>query len=58
MYELAQTLSLGGLVLGTIGYGLLVRRREWLRRSGDIAAATGLQGLVRVMLADGGYVPE
>ena len=58
MQELTQALSLSGLILGTIAYGLLVRRRMQLRRSGDVAAATGLQGLVRVMLAEGGYVPE
>lgn len=58
MQELTQALSLTGLILGSIAYGLLVRRRVQLRRSGDVAATTGLQGLVRVMLADGGYVPE
>ena len=51
-----QALSMAGLALGTLGYGLIVRRRRDQRRQASAAAATGLQGLVRVMVE--GYVPE
>jgi len=53
---LTQALSMAGLALGTLGYALLVRRRRNERRVASAAAATGLQGLVRVMVE--GYVPE
>ena len=56
LQPLAQALSMAGLAIGTLGYGLLVRRRRDERRVASAAAETGLQGLVRVMVE--GYVPE
>jgi hypothetical protein len=53
---IVQALSMAGLALGTLGYALLVRRRRDQRRLASVAAESGLQGLVRVMLE--GYVPE
>lgn len=53
---IAQALSMAGLALGTLGYALLVRRRRDVRRQASATAASGLQGLVRVMVE--GYVPE
>ncbi len=53
---IAQALSMAGLALGTLGYALLVRRRRDERRLASVTAASGLQGLVRVMVE--GYVPE
>jgi hypothetical protein len=52
MQELTHILSLAGLVLGTLAYAALVRRRTCERSEHDTAAATGLGGLVRVLLAD------
>ena len=54
-FLIAQTASLLGLVLATIEYGAVIRRRAWRRRrDADVLAAqeTGLQGLVRVLIAD------
>ena len=53
---IAQALSMAGLALGTLGYALLVRRRRDVRRQASATAASGLQGLDRVMVE--GYVPE
>lgn len=54
---LAQGLSLAGLLLATLQYSGLMRRREEGRRRVAAALAlerqAGLQGLVRVFLADG-----
>lgn len=52
LQPLAQALSVVGLALGTIGYGLLMRRRRDERIEASATAASGLQGLVRVMLRD------
>lgn len=55
MEATAQLLTVLGLVLGTVDYALLIRRRgEARRREAALHAVqlTGLQGLVRVMLAD------
>jgi hypothetical protein len=41
-----------GLVIGTIDYLLLIRRRARMRRQLESSHAVGLQGLVRVLLAD------
>lgn len=54
MEATAQLLTVLGLVLGTVDYALLIRRRgEARRREAALHAVqlTGLQGLVRVMLA-------
>ena len=51
----AQLLAACGLVIGTVDYALLVRRRAAMRRHWrEMSAAqdAGLQGLVRVLLAD------
>jgi hypothetical protein len=52
--EPSQLLSAFGLLVGTVDYTLLVRRREDARRRRDEEAAhrSGLQGLVRVLLVD------
>ena len=50
-----QLLAACGLVIGTVDYALLVRRRAAMRRQWREAAAAqeaGLHGLVRVLLAD------
>ncbi len=50
-----QLLAACGLVIGTVDYALMVRRRAAMRRHWrEVAAAqqAGLQGLVRVILAD------
>lgn len=51
---LAQLLTLSGLIAGTAEYSTLIRRRVERRRLADRSAAesAGLQGLVRVFLAD------
>jgi hypothetical protein len=41
-----------GLMIGTVDYSLLVRRRARLRRQVRDAQMIGLQGLVRVLLVD------
>lgn len=56
--ELMQALSLTGLMLGTVAYAFLVRRREQARREAEASGDAGLRGLVRVFAASGGYVPE
>jgi hypothetical protein len=51
----SHLLSAFGLVIGTVDYTLLVRRRARLRRQLREAEASqqiGLQGLVRVLLVD------
>ena len=48
----AQMLATLGMVLGTVSYALLVRRRADDRRRQRVVEATGLLGLVRVMLAE------
>jgi len=51
----APLLAACGLVVGTVDYALLVRRRAALRRRWrEVAAAqeAGLHGLVRVLLID------
>ena len=53
--DTAHLLSAFGLVIGTVDYSLLVRRRARLRRQLREAQASqdiGLQGLVRVLLVD------
>jgi len=53
--DTAHLLSAFGLVIGTVDYTLLVRRRARLRRQLREAEASqdiGLQGLVRVLLVD------
>lgn len=50
-----QLLAACGLVIGTVDYAVMVRRRAAMRRRWrDRAAAqdSGLQGLVRVLLID------
>ncbi|HKO32512.1 MAG TPA: hypothetical protein VJY85_02080 [Candidatus Limnocylindria bacterium] len=50
-----QLLAACGLVIGTVDYALMVRRRAAMRRQWREAAAAqdaGLQGLVRVLLVD------
>jgi len=50
-----QLLAACGLVVGTVDYALLVRRRAAMRRRWrEVAAAqeAGLHGLVRVLLID------
>ncbi|HEX6128457.1 MAG TPA: hypothetical protein VF071_05470 [Candidatus Limnocylindria bacterium] len=54
MEAAAQLLSIVGLVVGTADYALLIRRRAADRRRLAAVQRTGLQGLVRVMLADNG----
>lgn len=52
---LAQMLSLAGLIAGTGEYAAILRRRAEGRRhaiENEIAAASGLQALVRIALAD------
>jgi hypothetical protein len=52
---IAQVASLVALVIATIDYGAVVRRRAWRRRrDAELLAAqeTGLQGLVRVLIVD------
>ena len=66
MHTLIEALSLAGLIAATLEYALLLRRREGQRgvfRESELAADTGLQGLVRVFLADEArqprtYLPE
>jgi hypothetical protein len=53
--DTVHLLSTFGLVIGTVDYTLLVRRRARLRRRLREAEASqdiGLQGLVRVLLVD------
>ena len=52
MEAAVQLLSIVGLALGTADYALLIRRRAADRRRLETVQKTGLQGLVRVMLAD------
>ena len=50
-----QLLAACGLLIGTVDYALMVRRRAAMRRHWREVAATqdaGLQGLVRVILID------
>jgi len=50
-----QLLAACGLVIGTVDYALMVRRRAAMRRHWREAAAAqdaGLHGLVRVLLVD------
>lgn len=50
-----QLLAACGLVIGTVDYALMVRRRATMRRLWREAAAAqeaGLHGLVRVLLVD------
>lgn len=50
-----QLLAACGLLIGTVDYALMVRRRAALRRHWrEVAAAqeAGLHGLVRVILVD------
>lgn len=54
-HALAQLLSLGGLLGGTIEYAEIMKRRALRRRtdaSREEGAEIGLHGLVRVFLAD------
>jgi hypothetical protein len=53
--DTAHLLSAFGLMIGTLDYSLLVRRRDRVRRQLRETEATqqiGLQGLVRVLLVD------
>lgn len=55
MEATAQLLSAVGLLLGAIDYSLLIRRRAAARRrlrDAALVEQSGLQGLVRVLLAD------
>jgi hypothetical protein len=52
MEAAVQLLSIVGLAVGTADYALLIRRRAADRRRLAAVQRTGLQGLVRVMLAD------
>jgi hypothetical protein len=48
MYTVIDALSLAGLIAATLRYALLMRRRECrraIRRDGELAADTGLQGV-------------
>ena len=54
--ELAHGLTLIGLILATLAYGVVVRNRRDRRFQAMRAAQTGLAGLVRVMV--GGFHPE
>lgn len=52
---LAQALATAGLFVGTLAYALTVKRRRRARDrmvEREIAAETGLGGLVRVLMAD------
>jgi hypothetical protein len=52
---LAQLLAVIALLGATIEYGEIIQRRHGLRQAATLsqeAADTGLQGLVRVLLAD------
>jgi hypothetical protein len=53
--DAAHLLSAFGLVIGTVDYSLLVRRRARARRllrDAEASQQIGLQGLVRVLLVD------
>jgi hypothetical protein len=55
MEATAQLLSAVGLLIGTLDYSLLIRRRASMRRNARQSAMveqSGLQGLVRVLLAE------
>jgi hypothetical protein len=55
MEATAQLLSAVGLLIGTLDYSLLIRRRARMRRNARQSAMveqSGLQGLVRVLLAE------
>lgn len=55
MHTLTEALSLAALIAATLEYALVMRRRESARaewREREQAGDTGLQGLVRVFLAD------
>jgi hypothetical protein len=52
---LAELLTLAGLVAGTAEYSIMIRRRQARRARTALQSAAemaGLQGLVRVFLAD------
>ena len=54
-HDLAQLLSLAGLIGGTIEYAEIIKRRGITRRANALreeSADLGLRGLVRVLLAD------
>ena len=50
--DVTHLLAAVGLVIGTVDYSLLVRRRARSRRQQRAAQDIGLQGLVRVLLVD------
>lgn len=50
--EFSHLLAAVGLVIGTLDYSLLVRRRARARRQQLVAQDIGLRGLVRVLLVD------
>jgi hypothetical protein len=52
LMDAAHLLSAVGIVIGTIDYTLLIRRRARKRRQLESAQHIGLQGLVRVLLVD------
>jgi hypothetical protein len=55
MHTLTEALSLAALIAATLEYALVVRHRESTRaewREREQAGDAGLQGLVRVFLAD------
>ena len=50
--DAVHLLSALGLVIGTVDYSLLIRRRARQRRQVRDAQVIGLQGMVRVLLTD------
>ena len=59
-HDLAQLLSLAGLIGGTIEYAEIIKRRGISRRADafrEESADLGLRGLVRVLLADSEHDP-
>jgi len=49
---LAQLIALAGLIGATVEYGEIIQRRAIRRRDSRAAEESGLQGMVRVFLAE------